>query len=228
MVSEADLADVIAAAKDRWLAAGLTPEQMLALNGVRFEISDLGVTGGAYVGLAYSPSLIKIDDDAAGWGWFIDSTPGDDAEFLPSGPSSLAALAGAGGRFDLLTVVMHELGNALKLSGLGTPASANGLMGTTLGVGTRRLPGAVRGTIAESTSPSITAASSGSLTLAMDDRSPVGGGKKSATLVAGTTADAVAVAPIALPKRTATETSGLDAVFSLAAHKPVLDDLWAE
>jgi hypothetical protein len=228
VVSEADLAEVIAAAKDRWLATGLTPEQMLALNGVRFEVADLGVTGGAYVGLAYSPSLIKIDDDAAGWGWFIDSTPNDDAEFLPSGPSSLAGLAGAGGRFDLLTVVMHELGNALKLSGLGTPDAASGLMGTTLGVGTRRLPTTVRGAIADSAAASFTPSSSGSFTLALDDRSPVGGGTKVVAPVAGTTADAGVAAPIALPKRTATETSSLDAVFSLAAHKPVLDDLWAE
>jgi hypothetical protein len=228
LVSEADLADVIAAAKDRWLATGLSPEQMLALNGVRFEVSDLGVTGGAYVGLAYSPSLIKIDDDAAGWGWFIDSTPSDDSEFLPSGPSSLAALAGAGGRFDLLTVVMHELGNALKLSGLGTPDSASGLMGTTLGVGTRRLPGAVRGTVADATSSSTTTSTASTgLTLALDDRTPVGGSTKVAA-PASATVDTGVTAPIPLPKRAVSETSALDAVFSLASSKPVLDDLWAE
>ena len=65
------------AAIGRWADAG-SP----TLNSPRSMASGSAVAdlGGSHLGLA-GPVIVLIDDDAAGHGWFIDSTPFDDAEF---------------------------------------------------------------------------------------------------------------------------------------------------
>ena len=57
---------------------------------------------------------VRLDVDAAGLGWFVDVTPGDDAEFtsLPGATQLVATDGEAIGRMDLLTAVMHEIGHA--------------------------------------------------------------------------------------------------------------------
>jgi len=78
-------------------------------------------------------STIWIDDDGAGRGWFIDSTPNDDSEFVAG--STLAA-----GRYDLLTMISHELGHAVGLPDLNPATSPNELMASRLATGIRRSP----------------------------------------------------------------------------------------
>ena len=56
-------------------------------------------------------ATILIDRDAAGFGWFIDRTPGDDREFDASHDASPTSLAD--GHMDLLSVVAHEIGHLL-------------------------------------------------------------------------------------------------------------------
>ena len=68
---------------------------------VRQRVADLP---GTTLGLAY-PDLVLIDSDAAGHGWFVDSTP-DTSDDLDA--SSM----------DLLTAVAHELGHVLGLDDL--------------------------------------------------------------------------------------------------------------
>jgi hypothetical protein len=70
-----------------------------------------------------------MDADAAGYGWFVDPTPWDDAEFT-------AGAAPAG--MDLLTAVMHEFGHILGFRDV--PAALDSLMSGTLEEGVRRLP----------------------------------------------------------------------------------------
>ncbi len=74
---------------------------------------------------------IWLDVDAAGHGWWIDSTPLDDDEFLNAG-SDAGGLEG----MDLLTVVMHELGHVFGFSE--HTDSENGLMFSGLQAGVRR------------------------------------------------------------------------------------------
>ena len=66
---------------------------------------------------------------AAGWGWFVDPTPGDDSEFTT--PGNL----GEQNRMDLLSVVMHEMGHVL-----GFEHSETGVMSETLAAGVRAMP----------------------------------------------------------------------------------------
>jgi hypothetical protein len=87
---------------------------------------------------------VRIDVNAGGFGWFIDPTPGDDAEFAraeDSGALTATADSAAFGRVDLLSVVMHELGHVYGLEDLPVAQGGHDLMATALVSGERRLPG---------------------------------------------------------------------------------------
>ena len=100
------------------------------------EIVDLP---GSMLGRALT-NVIQIDVDAAGFGWFVDATPNDDAEFrYDAATDQFVSPAGspASERVDLLTVVLHELGHVLDFE----HTDSHGLMDAELPLGTRRLPG---------------------------------------------------------------------------------------
>jgi hypothetical protein len=106
-LTDSDLASVAQSAIERWAVTGISELQLQRLEQVTFTVSDLddGILGNA------TGSDVTIDINGAGYGWFIDDTPGEDTEF----GHDLHALAPseAHGRMDLLTVVMHELGHVL-------------------------------------------------------------------------------------------------------------------
>ena len=134
-LTAAELAPVVAEATRRWVAAGADPAR---LANVTVSITDLNAAGrlGEHV-----PGSVHIDDDAGGKGWFVDATPGDDAEFGSAVAVGLGATDGAAARgVDLLTVVMHELGHELGLDDVDPSAAPADLMAETLTAGVRRLP----------------------------------------------------------------------------------------
>jgi outer membrane protein assembly factor BamB len=105
----------------RWQASGVdTP----SADQIDLRIADLGR---ATLGLA-SGNTIWLDDDAAGWGWFVDRTPRDDREFYRPGDQ------GEQGHMDLLTVLIHELGHVM-----GYEHSGDGVMAESLTASTRDL-----------------------------------------------------------------------------------------
>ncbi|HYT88002.1 MAG TPA: VCBS repeat-containing protein, partial [Gemmataceae bacterium] len=132
LVSQTEVDAIAAAALERLQQSGLSPEADARLSSVRFAVGPLP---GSLLGLAQLKSdAVLIDEDAAGRGWFVDSTPLDDAEFV--GGKAVAGLAQE--RPDLLTAVLHKLGHVAGASDVRGDASADNLMQAILPDGVRR------------------------------------------------------------------------------------------
>lgn len=119
------------AALASWLP-GLDDETARRLRAVRVEVIDLP---GTTLGLA-SSTIIYLDTNAAGHGWFVDPTPWDDSEFAAVRSETAAEI-----RADLLSVLIHEYGHILGLDDHDA-AEPNGpnVMADTLPLGVRRIP----------------------------------------------------------------------------------------
>lgn len=115
-IKAAKLQPLITEALTRWQAFGVDAPA------IDIRISQLpGATLGQVVG-----RTIWLDDNAAGWGWFVDPTPRDDSEFSKPGNQ------GEQGRMDLLSVLEHEVGHLLRHE-----HEVSGVMQEMLSVGTR-------------------------------------------------------------------------------------------
>ncbi|MCA8987078.1 MAG: cadherin-like domain-containing protein [Planctomycetaceae bacterium] len=121
-LTQSELDAAVAEAINRWAAIGLTTEQIALLQGVDIQAASLG---NGLLGITLG-NQIRIDDNGADFGWFIDSTLGDDVEFTNGSAVS---------QVDLLTVVMHEFGHVLGVS-----HTADGLMGSSLALASRYNP----------------------------------------------------------------------------------------
>ena len=133
-LTAAALAPILSAARQRWADTGLTSEQLGVIDSLRFEVADLA---GWYLG-ASSGRIVQLDRRATGYGWFIDATPLDDAEFTAAAGGTPGASALR--RIDLLSTVLHEMGHNLGLADDYAPAARENVMYGFLVPGERRLP----------------------------------------------------------------------------------------
>jgi cytochrome oxidase Cu insertion factor (SCO1/SenC/PrrC family) len=142
-LSQAELDSVKAAAIAQWATAGASGAQLAALAALTLTVADLAGDRVA----DHTPGHIVVDVNAAGHGWFVDPTPGDNSEFthavnaagtdLLTDPTNAAA-----GHLDLVTAVSHEMGHELGLDDSTSAAEVNDLMHISLVDGERRLPDA--------------------------------------------------------------------------------------
>ncbi|MCA9186472.1 MAG: PKD domain-containing protein, partial [Planctomycetales bacterium] len=124
-----------------WAATGL-PVGDYPLASLSIVVDDLSSSETGVLAW-YSNGTMTIDDDAAGYGWFIDTTPANATEFPLRLSDQLWRAhyeSPAYGNVDLLTVLTHELGHVFELVDLPTDHGILSLMGDTLGTGERRYP----------------------------------------------------------------------------------------
>ena len=135
LVTDQKLDPIVSEAMQR-LNVSEGSEAKAVLDNVTVEVVDLP---GNQLGQSLD-NRVWIDLDAAGYGRFIDATPGDEVEFSRrTGTNELMATSDsrARGQVDLLTTLMHEFGHML-----GYEHNANDdAMHATLPLSTRRLPG---------------------------------------------------------------------------------------
>jgi uncharacterized repeat protein (TIGR01451 family) len=138
-LKQEQLNSVISTALQRWIASGLTNEQIASLRAIKFEITDLA---NSYLGEA-DGNRILVDRDAGGQGWFIDSKPLDDESFAHAVSATRRytdSTSAPAGRVDLLTAIGHEMGHKLGLGDSYAAKDRDSLMYGYLTVGERRLP----------------------------------------------------------------------------------------
>ncbi len=137
-LTQAELNAVVAAAIANWASAGLSPDKIAALHQITYDIAD--ITSG-WLGES-TPGHVTIDVNADGHGWFVDPTPQNNSEFAHAASATdLLAdpSADPAGHMDLLTTVMHEMGEQLGLEDKFAPTDQGSLMYAFLGTGERVL-----------------------------------------------------------------------------------------
>ncbi len=134
-LTRSQLTSIVTAAITRWSDLGLNAEQLATLRNTSYVIADFGASN--LLGTAASGQVITLDDNAAGFGWFVDGSPLVDEEF-PIEVSHSERRAPGMTKMDLLTVVMHEMGHILGLPDIDDHDSS-GVMTDALDAGTRRL-----------------------------------------------------------------------------------------
>jgi hypothetical protein len=137
-LSQEQLELVVSAARQRWIATGLTTRQVARLRGIQFEIADLQ---GAYLGDT-DGNRIQVDRDGGGKGWYVGVDQQSDSlfnHFVTSTRRYAGPATGPAGHVDLLTAIEHEMGHRLGLDDSYAEKDRDNLMYGYLRVGERRL-----------------------------------------------------------------------------------------
>ncbi|VVB43594.1 hypothetical protein RHAL8_00779 [Beijerinckiaceae bacterium RH AL8] len=139
-LSQAELNATVAAAIAVWQKAGLSADQVAHLESVSYQVGD---TMGGWLGES-TPGHVVIGPDAGGQGWYIDPATGPSAFAGPAGVTHLTAdpTSAAAGHYDLLTTVVHEMGEQLGLQDNFDAAASGSLTSGLLSEGVRELPSA--------------------------------------------------------------------------------------
>ena len=142
LLRQDDLPLIATQATAQWQALGLDDDRIARLDEVQFVIADLpeGAVGWA-TRTGSGEYVVTLDEDAAGYGWFVDATPGDSVEFgiaVAANEAQASEGSEAAGHIDLLTVIGHELGHVLGLTDVSTQEMS--IMSSGLAPGVRRAP----------------------------------------------------------------------------------------
>jgi hypothetical protein len=134
---EFELLAIVQASLARWQQLGVSSDDLERLKAVEFEIADLPDDQLAVT----TPTRIIIDETAAGYEWFIDSTPEENTEFRKDATREFRAKddSYASERMDLLTAVTRGLDYVLEHKWWSRSINRLGLMEQTLPPSVRRV-----------------------------------------------------------------------------------------
>jgi len=139
-LTESEVSAMAQAAIARWAEAGLSATEFAKLQGLTFAVANLPA---GQLATANS-NKITLDETAAGYGWFFDTTPMDDSSKfeVPVTNQELQATeqSAAYGHIDLLTVLMRQLGLQVSKGQSAQKGPLAWLMEGSLDTGTRRAP----------------------------------------------------------------------------------------
>jgi hypothetical protein len=136
-VSNDQLQVAVTAALDRLRGAGVAPSVVSQLASANYQV---GALPAGVVGLtAVLTRTVTISPNAAGQGWFVDPTPGQDEEFSPGVVLLASSGSPASGKLDLLTAVLHEMGHLVGRGDVSSAAHPFDLMADSLVPGERRI-----------------------------------------------------------------------------------------
>ncbi|HNJ44291.1 MAG TPA: hypothetical protein PKZ53_27665, partial [Acidobacteriota bacterium] len=140
-VTQEELDLLKAAAISRWTTADIPAEVLEKMRNITISLGDLPIG----IIAINDPQSIVVDYSAAGYGWFVDSSPLGDEEFQRVGSSQLYVArpnTPAFRKADLLTVIMRQLGHIAGLKALRGDRFKDQLMANMFFESIRRLPDA--------------------------------------------------------------------------------------
>jgi hypothetical protein len=127
-ITAAQAQQLVASAVARWSQADLAPALAALLQTLPVSVLDLPDNLVA----AITSKALLLDANAAGWGWFLDASPWEDAEFVRGArPRGL----------DVLTALLHEQGHKVGRADL--PSGEDGRALPTLPARERHVPAGV-------------------------------------------------------------------------------------
>ncbi|MBI4751529.1 MAG: DUF11 domain-containing protein [Acidobacteria bacterium] len=140
-VTQEELDTLKAAAISRWTTADIPAAVLEKMRNVTVSLGDLPI---GIIAINDLQSIV-VDYSAAGYGWFVDSSPLGDEEFQRVGSSQLYVArpnTPAFRKADLLTVIMRQLGHIAGLKVLRGDRFKDQLMANMFFESIRRLPDA--------------------------------------------------------------------------------------
>lgn len=122
VLQQASVEDAAEAVISRFVDAGLSDTLAAELGSYQFVVMDLSPLGADVLSVTEG-NVIYLDDDAGGYGWFVDQTPQDSSEFVATA-DGLYALEDsvAYETVDLMTVLASEFGDQLGVDAFHDPA----------------------------------------------------------------------------------------------------------
>jgi hypothetical protein len=124
LLDQAAVEDAAQAVISQFVSAGLSDALAAELSSYQFVVTDLSPLGADVLAVTEG-NVIYLDDDAGGYGWFVDQTPQDSSEFTATSDGLYAPEESlAFETVDLMSVLASEFSEDLGADAFNDPADS--------------------------------------------------------------------------------------------------------